>query len=78
MVRTSRSRPITTWARSTVKSTRNGTRSASSARQNSTAANHCPARFATAEPASSMRGNPSQPYTSVGHSTADRANPAMT
>ena len=69
---------MTTWARSTSGWIRNGTRSASSERRKSRAATHCPTRFATAEPASSSLGMPSQPYTSSGHSTADTANPATT
>ena len=69
---------MTTWARSTDGWMRSGTRSINSARQNSSAASHCPTRLATAEPASSIRGMPSQPYTSNGHSTADTANPTTT
>ena len=78
MVRSTRSRPITTCARSTEVSSRSGTFSTRSARQNATAASHCPTRLATAEPASSRRGRPSQPYTSSGHSTADVPNPTST
>ena len=78
IVRSTRSRPMTTWARSTAGWIRSGTRSTSRARRNSSAASHCPTRFATAEPTSSSRGMPSQPYTSSGHSTADTAKPATT
>ena len=58
MVRNTRSRPITTCARSTeTSSAQRNTAPASSARQNNTAASHCPTRLATAEPASSSRGS---------------------
>jgi len=78
MVRSTRSRPITTWARSTGGRSRNGTFSTTSARQNSAAARYCPTTLATAEPGRPSSGAPSQPYTSSGHSTADTANPKIT
>jgi hypothetical protein len=77
-VRTTRSRPITTWARSTAGRGASGTRSVSSARQNSAAASHCPTTLATADPASPRRGAPAQPYTSTGQSTAATAKPTTT
>ena len=45
---------------------------------NIAAATHCPTRLATADPGSPSRGSPSQPNTSVGHSSADTANPVTT
>ncbi len=64
--------------RSTGRSGRSATRSASSAPANNNAASHWPARLATADPTNPSRGKPSQPYTSSGHSSADNANPATT